>query len=235
MYCWKCGSENFDTSDYCTKCEETLGAHVSSHARSDADEDIGAPGYGWHARGYLPHFDSDCVIQMITYRLADSLPKDVLERLADETDTAEGNAAYRKRIEAWMDAGHGECLLREEWVAQLVEDSFRLFDGTRYELHTWVIMPNHVHMLVRVLSPHTLSDLVKGWKSFTARRINQQLSRQGTVWQKEYWDRYIRDERHYVQAMAYIHENPVKAGLVVSPEDWRWSSASGHGCPHVCE
>ena len=185
------------------------------------EEEIGQ----WHTRGYLPHYESRSVIQMVTFRLADSLPRHVAERLAEESDTLEGNAAYRKRIEAWLDAGHGECLLRNPRAAKIVEDSFLLYHGKRYLLHGWVIMPNHVHLLVRMLSTYALSSMIQGWKSFTTRQINQLLCREGTVWQREYWDRYIRNQHHYDNSLAYIHENPVKAGLVTCPEDWPWSSA----------
>lgn len=178
----------------------------------------------WHTRGYLPHYESSYVIQMVTFRLADSLPGHIAQRLAEEADTVEGNAAYRKRIEAWLDAGHGECLLTNPGAAETVEDSPRFFDGNRYELHAWVVMPNHVHVLVRMLASYTLGDAVKGWKSFSARKINARLGHQGPVWQEDYWDRYIRNERHYVQAVAYIHKNPIRAGLCNCAVDWRYGS-----------
>lgn len=205
-----------------------LGARVSP--RAIADGDAGAPGkpgkpVGWHSRGYLPHFESGAVIQMVTYRLADSLPRAVAARLAHELDAEEGDTAYRKRIEAWLDAGHGSCWLREPEIARVVLDSWRHFDGERYHLRAWVVMPNHVHLLVKMIQPYVLQDAVKGWKSFTAREINKLLGRKGEVWQREYWDRYVRDENHYVQAVHYIHQNPVKAGLTSRAEDWPWSTA----------
>ena len=185
------------------------------------EEEVGK----WHTRGYLPHYESSYVIQMVTFRLADSLPRHVAERLTEEADTVEGNAAYRKRIEAWLDAGHGECLLKHPEAAEIVENSLRFFDSGRYELHAWVIMPNHVHVLVRMLGSHTLGDAIRGWKSFTARKINALLGHEGSIWQEDYWDRYIRNERHYEQAVAYIHENPIKAGLSACIEDWSFCSA----------
>ena len=185
------------------------------------EEEIGK----WHTRGYLPHYESGHVIQMVTFRLADSLPRHAAERLAEEIDTVQGNAAYRKRIESYLDAGHGKCLLGDPRAAEIVEDSFRVFDGKRYELHAWVIMPNHIHVLVRMLASHTLGNAVRGWKSFTARKINELLGHEGSVWQEVYWDRYIRNERHYEQAVAYIHENQTKAGLSTCIKDWRFSSA----------
>jgi len=75
------------------------------------------------------------------------------------------------------------------------------------------------------MEPNDLAAVVNGWKSFSARRINELLRRRGALWQREYWDRFIRDEQHYQRAVAYVHENPVKAGLVSRAEDWPWSSA----------
>jgi len=110
-------------------------------------------------------------------------------------------------------------------ILRIVLDSWLQFDQARYQLHAWVIMPNRVHVLLQTIEPNSLSSVVKSWKSFSAGRINGLLSRQGALWQREYWDRFIRNEEHYVSAIAYIHENPVKAGLVSRSKDWPWSSA----------
>lgn len=97
----------------------------------------------WYSRGYLPHFDHPGLIQMITYRLADALPASVLARLEKEEKDARER---RKRIEAYLDAGHGSCSLKHPKVARLVEDAFLHFDAQRYKLLEWVVMPNHVHV-----------------------------------------------------------------------------------------
>ena len=88
-------------------------------------------------------------------------------------------------------------------------------------------MPNHVHMLVKNLDGHEMSGFVKSIKSFSARRANAILGREGPFWMREYFDRAVRDEGHLVSLIEYVHNNPVKAGLVAKPEDWRWSSAWG--------
>ena len=180
------------------------------------------PHRGWHERGYLPHFDSPDAIQMITHRLGDALPTEVIDRLANEPFTDEGDAAYRARIETWLDAGHGACLLRAQQAARCVADAWRHFDGIRYFLHAWVIMPNHVHVLVQVTRA-ALPEVVKGWKSYTARQINRLTSRSGPVWQQDYWDRFVRNEAHYLSCLAYIQQNPIKAGLAATPEAWLWT------------
>lgn len=100
------------------------------------------------------------------------------------------------------------------------------FDGKRYWLHAWCIMPNHVHALVTPSPAITLSALLHTWKSFSAKQANRVLGRSGQFWMQEYFDRYIRDERHFVSVVEYIYNNPVAAGLCTSPADWPYSSAT---------
>lgn len=206
----------------------------------NADPEPGAP--RWHSRGYLPHFESAEAIQHVTYHLADSLPADVLARFEDELralSPERRDTERRKQIEAWLDAGHGCCVLREPTVAEMVQSSFLHFDGERYRLYAWVVMPNHVHVLSQLVARWTMAKIVASWKSFTGRQIAQYMDRVGwegeagawrsrgkrQIWQREYWDRFMRNERHFETAVAYIHNNPVRAGLVDRAEDWLWSSA----------
>ena len=106
----------------------------------------------------------------------------------------------------------------------VVEENWLHFDNQEYRLLAWVVMPNHVHLLVEIWQTPQ-AQLVKDWKGFTARRINRLLGRSGKLWQDDYWDRYIRDEAHYRKVVHYIEANPVKAGLVKTPEQWPFSSA----------
>jgi len=111
----------------------------------------------------------------------------------------------------------------------MVQNSLRHFDAQRYRLFSWVIMPNHVHVLCRQVPGNEVSSIVKSWKSFTAHAINRALSRTGSFWQEDYFDRYIRDQNHVLSVVQYIERNPVTAGLCKSPEDWPWSSAALNG------
>jgi type I restriction enzyme R subunit len=97
--------------------------------------------------------------------------------------------------------------------AKIVADALGHFDGKRYQVASFVVMPNHVHVLFRPLGGHALPDIVKSWKGFTAREINKRLSRTGPLWQNEYWDRLIRNERHFYKVAEYIRENPARAKL----------------------
>ncbi len=208
----------------------------------NANQEIGEPSESyWHSRGYLPHLESAEKIQHVTFHLADSLPKSVLDRLEAELKRLppeKQDVERRQRIEAWIDAGHGSCVLRETEIAAMVQNSFLTFDGQRYRLLAWVVMPNHVHVLFQSLNGWTVAKIVASWKKFTARKIcDYQRANPGSanlpigdpsgprVWHREYWDRYIRDERHFQRAVEYIHQNPVKAGLVAKAEAWPWSSA----------
>ena len=181
---------------------------------------------GWHSRGYLPHFDDGKRPQAITFRLADSLPAELLANWEKElAELGEDARAIerRKRIEAALDAGSGACHMNQPEVAKLVQDALLHFDGERYRLHAWVVMPNHVHVLISPVAGYALCDIVHAWKSFTAKEANRMLGLSGTFWQREYHDRWIRDQAHFNHVVQYIAGNPVKAGL----KDWPWLGGPG--------
>ena len=133
-----------------------------------------------------------------------------------------------RRILAYEDAGHGACYLRDPRVADIVQNALLHFDGQRYRLLAWCVMPNHVHVIIEPIAPHTHSQIVHSWKSFTAKEANKHLNRAGDFWMREHHDRYIRNPAHLANAIAYAEDNPVKAGFVASKTDWRWSSAGKH-------
>ena len=194
------------------------------------------PHKAWHSRGYLPHLDQPDIIQSITFRLADSVPADVIAAWKSELAlkgreaTSDPRCAeLRERIERYAGQGHGACWLRDERIAGQVEDALLHFDGVRYRLLSWVIMPNHVHALIETTPGFPLEAVVHSWKSFTAKQVNKIIGRSGQVWEEDYFDRYIRDENHLSTVVDYIEQNPVKAGLVDTASDWRWSSASRNG------
>ena len=161
---------------------------------------------------------------MITFRLDDSLPAAALTRL--EQESKNDNAKRRQRLEAYLDTGNGACYLRDARVAQLVEAALLQFDGARYRLLSWVVMPNHVHVLIETLPDCLLSGMLHSWKSYTAKGANRLLGRSGAFWQPDYFDRVIRDEQHLAHGIEYIHWNPCKAGLARQPGDWPFSSAA---------
>jgi REP element-mobilizing transposase RayT len=182
----------------------------------------------WHSRGILPHFEGGNIPQSVTFRLVDSLPRQKLIDLQEELKrlTREDAARQRrKRIDYWLDACIGPAWLKQPEIAGIVEQTLLFFDGTRYLLHAWVVMPTHVHVLFTPAGEWTLSQSLQSWKSFSANAANRLLQRTGKFWAAEYFDRAIRDDRHYAAVLHYIELNPVKAGLCTKPEEWRFSSA----------
>ena len=185
---------------------------------------------GWYSRGYLPHFDGGEVPQFLTFHLADSIPRSLFQQWQEELSLLEKTKAElerRKRIEAYLDLGYGEAWLRDPELASMVERALLFFDGKRYYLHAWVVMPNHAHVLFTPILPYSLARIAHSWKSFTADQANKRLARMGQFWWPESYDRFIREEHHYASTIAYIENNPPKAKLCSAPEDYRFSSAYG--------
>ncbi len=181
---------------------------------------------GWYFRGYLPHFDNERSTQFITYRLADSLPQRVLNRIRILKEHERiSEREYRIWIDRYLDKGIGACHLQDPKIANIVEENLLYFEGVKYTLHSWVIMPNHVHFLYSPLDGKRMSDIVHSMKSFTSNSIQELLGTRGRLWFPEVFDRYIRDYEHFRKTVRYIEQNPVKAKLCNRAEEWRFSSA----------
>lgn len=132
----------------------------------------------------------------------------------------------RRRVEAYLDQGHGNCYLKEPGLAAMVQNALLFHDQSKYRLSSWVIMPNHVHLLCTPAAGHNIAEIMHSLKSYTSLEANRTLGRSGRFWQKEYFDRYIRNARHFSAVVKYIENNPVKARLCEKAEDWLFSSAS---------
>lgn len=176
----------------------------------------------WNIGGNLPHRNSKNLIQSITFRLADSLPQSILRDIEDElknTPTTKREIKKRKEVEKWLDKGMGSCALANPKMAQVLWNTFKYYNGDRYNLIAWSIMPNHVHVLIE--TEYDLSKIVQGWKSYTGRwalannKKHDLKIEEGAkhFWKSEYWDRFIRDENHFENVVKYIMENPNKAKL----------------------
>lgn len=191
------------------------------------------------SRSHLPHWDQAGATYFITWRTADSLPKPILEQWLEErrawlldlgieparTDWHERLEAKGERIrkefhprfsaklEERLDEGHGACLLRDPRTSEIVAQSLHKFDGVRYALGSFVIMPNHVHLIVGGIMRDCMLRQVAGWKRWTARMINERSGTQGRFWQAESFDHLIRSSEAHRRFRAYILENPAKAGL----------------------
>jgi putative transposase len=178
---------------------------------------------GWHERGYLPHRDEPGLTQFVTFHLADSFPT-ALRSEWEALLKVEDDRERRRRLEAYLDQSRGECHLRQPEIARLVEDVLRFHHGTWYELLAWVIMPNHVHFLIKI-GETSLAKIIKELKRYTARQANTMLRREGAFWDEDYFDTYMRDADHEAKTRRYIENNPAKALLVRDPKEWPWSSA----------
>jgi REP element-mobilizing transposase RayT len=183
---------------------------------------------GWHTRGYLPHFDGIVLPQFISLHLADAVPKKVIEgwkRELSARNSTQDKILLLRRIEKYADQGYGEAFFKDDRLAEMVQETLLKDDGKKYHLSAWVVMPNHVHVLLTRFENCTLSDIMQSFKSITSHRANKTLSRRGQFWMLEYFDRYIRNARHFNKTVEYIENNPVKAHLRAGPEDYRFSSA----------
>jgi REP element-mobilizing transposase RayT len=178
---------------------------------------------GWHQRGYLPHYDRPGLTQFVTFRLSDAMPAtrrsewETLMHLEDQHQR-------RTKLEEYLDNGFGECWLGQAPIAALTQEAFLYFAGQRYGLNAWVVMPSHVHVLLEVWQV-PLSQILRSWKGFVARKANKTLCRVGAFWERDLWDTYIRDDHHFNKAVRYIEANPAKAHLVRENSAWLWSSA----------
>jgi REP element-mobilizing transposase RayT len=183
---------------------------------------------GWHSRGYLPHFDGIEIPQFITFHLAGSIPKKVIKRWKEELKALtyeQERILLQRRIEKYLDLGYGEALLKHASVANMIQNSLLKFDNERYRLFAWVVMPNHVHILMARFENYELEDILHSLKSYTAHEANKMLHRRGQFWIEDYFDRYMRTQEHFRKTVEYIENNPVKARLCEKPGDWPFSSA----------
>jgi REP element-mobilizing transposase RayT len=175
-----------------------------------------------HLSGNLPHWRQQGTTYFVTFRLADSMPQQKLDQWLEECDAwlmanpephspdqrRQYYERFPARFQAWLDQGYGSCVLCKPEIKAIVESTLRHFDGDRYHLDEFVVMPNHVHVLVTPLGGNLLSDILHSWKSFSASEINKRLARTGTLWQKETFDHIVRSPESLRRIREYIRDNP---------------------------
>ncbi len=187
----------------------------------------------------LPHWSQAGTVCFITFRAWDSIPKNVLAAWLAERKTwlhQHGIDPSHPDWESWfrklptnlqrqyksfvsrrwnnhLDELHGACVLRQPAFARIVANSLKHFDGQRYELTDFVVMPNHVHLLAAFFSEETMLKQCESWKHYIAKKINQVLGRNGRFWQQDAFDHLVRSTEHFDYYRNYIAENPVKANL----------------------
>ena len=195
-------------------------------------------------QGDLPHIQPPGATLFITFRLAGSLPKFILKEISDEferlTKIIKSNhfnkkTALKERLKLIYkydnyihDSSTGPHYMKNPVVTKMVCDAIHFHDDKLYELITFCVMSNHVHLL---LTPNQLqedeyvllSKIMHSIKSYTATEANHILKREGSFWTHESFDHYIRNESELERISQYIMDNPVKANLVRKSEDWPWS------------
>lgn len=182
----------------------------------------------------LPHWTRDGLPNFVTMRLGDALPASVvaeykaeiakrieslerrLKRPATEGERADIRRRCASRVERYLDAGHGECLLRNPRAAEAVLISLRLYEGERYALDAWCVMPNHAHIIVTPAPGWPLEKITYDWKHGSAVFVNRALGRRGKLWQSESFDHLPRSVESLERFRGYVLNNPAQAGLV----DW---------------
>jgi len=177
---------------------------------------------GFYKGANLPHWRQDGTVYFVTWRTADSIPAARVKQWLAEREkwlaahpgawTPEIEREYFRlfpeRWEAWLDESQGACELAQPEVRRIVEETLMKHDGTDYVLYGYVVMPNHVHVLVTPLGETSLAEITQAWKSVSSHRINKLLNRDGVFWQKESFDHIVRSEQQMGRLMEYLRENP---------------------------
>jgi len=186
---------------------------------------------------YLPHWSKLGGIYCLRFRLCDSVPQEKIREWENErrdiimmAQRQKRELTYQERlallklhsesVDRFLRGGHGACWMKQENIAKEIAGALRFFEGQRYRLFAWCVMPNHVHVVVQPFSEHTLSSIVCSWKSFSAKRSNALLGKRGQFWQSEYFDRLIRSQEQLDYSIEYTWSNPELAGL--KNWEWRW-------------
>ena len=173
---------------------------------------------------FLPHIEIEGVPLFVTFRLYDSLPSTGIEPPPPEAPEPVWRR-YRKHLEDTLDEGHGSCFLARPEVASILRERLLAREGRDYDLHAWCIMPNHAHTFFTRRPGVPLKEVIRLWKGGSSRESNLLLGRKGEFWQRDYFDRLVFRKRAFDRVTEYIERNPVAAGLVSDPAEWRFSSA----------
>lgn len=187
-------------------------------------------------RGKLPHWEVAGGRYFVTIRLADSLPQTAVLRLQEihasiaaiDARSEQFVALQRQYFlttEKYLDAGAGSCVLRNSGIAENVAGELRNLKDWDVEVPHFAIMPNHCHALVVPTSrcTHSLEQIIKRVKGRTGRFVRESIGGTGPVWQREWFDRWMRDDNEWEKTVAYIHNNPVKAGIVTTWQQHPWT------------
>ena len=199
--------------------------------------------------GSLPHRRQDGCTYFVTFRLADSLPQSALNKLREKRDNwlhahridpdqddwrdqfsklpEEQRRDFERQIannmNVELDRGYGSCALRDPELSEIVGASLEFHHAERLWTGDYIIMPNHVHLLMTPIAGNQMQDILKSIKNFTGARINQALNQDGTLWQRDSYDHIVRDIDQLRAFQRYIANNPTTAHL--RPGSYRLKTA----------
>lgn len=172
----------------------------------------------------LPHWRQGGVIYFVTFRTADSMPANRVAQWKSERAqwltkhppprspavTREYHRLFTQRWHEWLDESHEACVLEDPNLRAITEATMRKLDGDGlgYALDEFVIIPNHVHVLIAPAPRQSLSKILRTWKSVSAHRINHAQDQRGPFWQEESWDHIVRSPMHLEKYRKYIRKNP---------------------------
>jgi type I restriction enzyme R subunit len=197
-----------------------------------------------------PHWSQAGALVFITFRTHDSIPREVIERwdrekqewlrqrgwdtgahwsvvvpTLSEKELAEFRKTFNRCREAFLDSCYGRCLLRRPELSKIVADALLHFDGERYRMGDFIVMPNHVHLLAVFPSSDAMKQQCDSWLHYTAHRINQVVGDKGKFWQQEPFDHLVRSPGQYDYLREYIADNPRVADL--KPGEYRYRRFEG--------
>ena len=176
---------------------------------------------------HLPHWEQPGATYFVTFRLVDSVGREVLDQWREERalwlkvhqqpwdwkTAREYMRRFEEEREQWLDQGHGSCLLKDSRARQIIAKTLNHFDRDRYVIDAFVVMPNHVHIVLKPFGANSLSTILHSWKSFTSNEINRLTKRSGPLWMTETFDTIVCDSAHLDSCRSYIEQNPEKAHL----------------------
>ena len=230
---------HYALSDFVAPCGGAFQAPSPSSESKFLNPEAEVDKFRW---GSLPHWYQEDATYAVTFRLKDSLPKDVvqsyrltkeelLQELADAKQSENALLAsdiqkrlaelYHEKIDAALDEGHGPAWMNQPEIADIVASAIQHFDGERFDLGAWCVMPNHVHLILRPCNGHVLPKILQSIKRHSALEANRVLGREGDFWQKENYDHLIRDEREFWNQTRYAERNARAAGI----ENWNYCSS----------
>lgn len=181
-------------------------------------------------RKNLPHWTQEHCTYFVTFRLSDSIAqsrineyKELREKWEEhhhppytDQEKEQFNELFSERVDIWLDEGAGTCILRTPEISKIAADTLTHFNGERYDLDEWVVMPNHVHVLVTPRPGFDLAGILHSWKSYSANEINTFRKQKGAVWKRESYDHIVRTREELNRIRKYIRNNPAKAGVRIT-------------------